>query len=64
MADSNVSEFTDEKAEQTWQTAVDTLASMCIAEKTGMGPTKRAFILTLRVYAEQMEPLLAPENDE
>lgn len=64
MADNNVSEFTDEKAEQTWQTAVDTLTDLCIAEKTSTSPTRRAFILTLRVYADNMEPLLAPENDE
>lgn len=46
---------------EVWDRAVDTLASMCIADKLGKGPTKDAFILALRIYADQMERLLHPE---
>jgi len=45
---------------ETWDRAVDTLASLCLAEKMGQGPTKAAFILTLRTYADQMEKLIEP----
>ena len=35
--------------------AVDTLASMCVAYKTGNGPDESTFIQTLRLYADEME---------
>lgn len=47
-----------------WNNAVDTLASMCISDKLGTGPTKEAFILTLRLYADEMEKLIIQENKE
>lgn len=45
-----------------WSQAVNTLASMCIADKIGTGPTKEAFILTLRLYADEMEKLIQPNS--
>jgi len=45
-----------------WELAVDTLASMCIADKLGNGPTKEAFILTLRTYADEMEKLIQTQE--
>ena len=48
------------KTSEVWDRAVDTLASMCLADKMGNGPTKDAFILTLRLYANEMEKLIQP----
>ena len=45
-----------------WDRAVDTLASMCLSEKIGTGPTKQAFIMTLRMYADEMEKLIQPNQ--
>lgn len=45
-----------------WNAAVDTLASMCMADKMGRGPTKWGFILTLRLYADEMEKLIHPNT--
>ena len=44
-----------------WNRAVETLASMCVSDMTGRGPTKGAFILTLRNYADEMEKLIQAE---
>lgn len=49
-----------DKRQATWDRAVDTLASMCVADKMGNGPTKAAFVLTLQVYANEMATLIAP----
>lgn len=46
----------------TWDTAVNTLASMCVSYQLGKGPTKEAFISTLRIYADEMEKLIEQEN--
>jgi len=45
-----------------WDRAVDTLASMCVADKMGSGPTKKAFILTLQTYAREMGKLIQPSE--
>jgi hypothetical protein len=48
-----------------WLSAVEALSVMCVYELTGKGPTKEAFILTLRMYADNMEKLLTKEpNNE
>lgn len=43
-----------------WSRAVDTLGSMCISDKMGNGPTRGAFIMTLRLYADEMGKLIQP----
>ena len=48
---------------QTWNAAVETLMSMCVADQTGNGPTPEAFIMTLRTYANCMEELLPPKAE-
>lgn len=46
-----------------WKQAVDTLASMCLDDKMGRGPTKEAFVSNLRMYAGKMGVLLqGPEQ--
>ena len=50
----------DKEAEY-WGKAVNTLASMCMAYLAGRGPTKAAFIYTLRMYADGLEAL-GPNN--
>ncbi len=46
--------------QSTWARAVETLANMCISDQIGRGPTREAFILTLRFYADEMEKLITP----
>lgn len=53
-----------ESQQDKWNRAVDTLASMCLSDKMGSGPSKMAFIFTLRLYAQEMERLLQPEEAE
>lgn len=49
----------DGNGSDVWARAVDTLASMCVSEKMGRGPTKEAFVFTLRLYADEMEKLIS-----
>lgn len=44
-----------------WETAVDTLLSMCLDYKIGRGNTKKAFVLTLKIYSDEMDKLIKPE---
>lgn len=46
-----------DKESEGWNKAVNTLASMCVAYLAGRGPTKAAFIHTLRMYADGLEAL-------
>lgn len=43
---------------------METLASMCLDYKLGRGNTKKAFVQTLRIYAEEMEKLIKPEPNQ
>lgn len=54
-----MSEINAMPTQDVWDRAVVTLANMCIDEKIGRGPTKEAFILTLRLYADYMEETLS-----
>jgi hypothetical protein len=46
-----------------WRRAVKALAGMCVADEMGIGPTKEAFIMTLRVYADEMEKDMLAERE-
>jgi len=48
--------YPDKEAEY-WGKAVNTLSSMCVAYLAGRGPTKAAFVWTLRMYADGLEAL-------
>lgn len=52
----------NELPEEIWNKAVRTLYGMCLADMENSGPTKRAFVMTLRVYANNMEKLLKPDK--
>lgn len=46
-----------------WNRAVSTIQNMCLADMMGVGPTKEAFVMTLRLYADEMEKLLHPNAE-
>ena len=54
----------NEQRQKVWDKAVDTLASMCIDDKMGNGSTKEAFVVTLRLFANNMEELIVKDRTD
>lgn len=44
-----------------WNRTVDALSRMRMADRLGRGRTKRAFVLTPRLYADELEKLIPKE---